>query len=145
MRLFATPCTVAHQVSLAVYFPGKNTGVGCHFLLQGIFPAQGLNPHLLHWQAGSWYHWATREAPIFVLYLLFVKHFNIFQWNIDLCVYIHTHTECLEMAPKNQAKVCFGLLSLQRSTSRWFRSTGPRLFIERNRALSSTSRSCLHD
>ena len=22
-------------------FPGKNTGVGCHFLLQGIFPTQG--------------------------------------------------------------------------------------------------------
>ena len=31
-------------------FPGKNTGVGCHFLLQGIFPTQGLNPCLLHWQ-----------------------------------------------------------------------------------------------
>ena len=31
--------------------PGKNTGVGCHFLLQGIFPPQGSNPcflHLLH-------------------------------------------------------------------------------------------------
>ena len=28
-------------------FPGKNTGVGCHFLLQGIFPAPGLNPRLL--------------------------------------------------------------------------------------------------
>ena len=27
--------------------PGKNTGVGCHALLQGIFPTQGLNPHLL--------------------------------------------------------------------------------------------------
>ena len=26
--------------------PGKNTGVGCHFLLQGVFPTQGLNPHL---------------------------------------------------------------------------------------------------
>ena len=26
--------------------PGKNTGVGCHFLLQGIFPTQGLNPGL---------------------------------------------------------------------------------------------------
>ena len=26
----------------------KNTGVGCHFLLQGIFPTQGLNPGLLH-------------------------------------------------------------------------------------------------
>ena len=28
--------------------PGKNTGVGCHFLLQGIFPIQGLNLGLLH-------------------------------------------------------------------------------------------------
>ena len=37
-------------------FLGKNTGVGCHCLLQGIFPTQGLNPHLLHllhWQADS--------------------------------------------------------------------------------------------
>ena len=35
---------------------GKNTGVGCHALLQGIHPTQGLNRHLLrpfHWQAGS--------------------------------------------------------------------------------------------
>ena len=29
-------------------FPGKNTGVGCHFLLQEIFLTQGLNPGLLH-------------------------------------------------------------------------------------------------
>ena len=28
------------------YSPGKNTGVGCHFLLQGIFPIQGSNPTL---------------------------------------------------------------------------------------------------
>jgi len=28
-------------------FPGKNTGVGCHFLLQGVFLTQGLNPRLL--------------------------------------------------------------------------------------------------
>ena len=28
-------------------------GMRCHFLLQGIFPTQGWNPHLLHWQAGS--------------------------------------------------------------------------------------------
>ena len=27
--------------------------MGCHFLLQGIFPTQGSNPHLLHWQVGS--------------------------------------------------------------------------------------------
>ena len=28
-------------------FPGKNIGMGCHFLLQGIFPTQGQNSHLL--------------------------------------------------------------------------------------------------
>ena len=32
---------------------GKNTKVSCHFLLQGIFLTQGLNPHLLHWQVDS--------------------------------------------------------------------------------------------
>ena len=29
-------------------FPGKDIGVGCHFLLQGIFPTQGSNPGLQH-------------------------------------------------------------------------------------------------
>ena len=29
-------------------FPDKNTGVGCHALLQGIFPTQGSNPGLMH-------------------------------------------------------------------------------------------------
>ena len=36
--------------------PGKNPGVGCHALLQEIFPTQGLNPRLLsllHWQVCS--------------------------------------------------------------------------------------------
>ena len=31
-------------------FPGKDAGVGCHFLLQGLFLTQGSNPHLQHWQ-----------------------------------------------------------------------------------------------
>ena len=31
----------------------KNTGVGCHFLLQGIFLTQGSNLCLLNWQADS--------------------------------------------------------------------------------------------
>ena len=37
-------------------FPGKNTGVGCYFLLKEIFPTQGSNSHLLHlllWQVDS--------------------------------------------------------------------------------------------
>ena len=34
VRLCATPETVAHQAPLSLDSPGKNTGVGCHFLLQ---------------------------------------------------------------------------------------------------------------
>ena len=54
--LFATPWTVAHQAPCLWNSPGKTTGVGCHFLLQGIFLIQGSNPHLLsllHWQVDS--------------------------------------------------------------------------------------------
>ena len=40
-------------------FPGKNTGVGYHFLLQGIFPTQRSKLCLLHWQVGSF----TAEPP----------------------------------------------------------------------------------
>ena len=38
---------VAYQASPSMGFSRKNTGVGCHFLLQ-IFLTQGLNPGLLH-------------------------------------------------------------------------------------------------
>ena len=51
-------------------FSGKNTGVGCHALLQGIFLTQGLNPCLLcllHWLAGS-LPLAPPRKPIFTLY-----------------------------------------------------------------------------
>ena len=46
-----TPWTVAYWD-----FPGKNTGVGCHFLLQGSFLTHRLKLHLLHllhWQTDS--------------------------------------------------------------------------------------------
>ena len=44
-------------------YPGKSTGVGCHFLLQGIFLTQGLNWDLLHCR---WilYHWGIGEVPL---------------------------------------------------------------------------------
>ena len=40
-------------------FSGKNTGVGCHALLQGIFPTQGSNLHLLHLL-----HWQLCSLPL---------------------------------------------------------------------------------
>ena len=48
--------TVATSLLCPWDFPGKNTGVGCHALFQGIFLTQGSSLHLirlLHWQAGS--------------------------------------------------------------------------------------------
>ena len=48
IQLFATPWTVAHQVPLSTGFPRQNTGMGCHFLLQGIFPTRRSNLCLLY-------------------------------------------------------------------------------------------------
>ena len=42
--------------------PGKNTEIGCHALLQGIFPTQGSNPLLPH--SGFFTSWAARELHI---------------------------------------------------------------------------------
>ena len=44
----AIPWTAACQLLCPWNSPGKSTGVGCHFLLQGIFLSQGSNPGLLH-------------------------------------------------------------------------------------------------
>ena len=46
VRLFATPWT-ACRLHCLWDVPGKNTGVGCHFFLQAIFPTQGSNLCLL--------------------------------------------------------------------------------------------------
>ena len=67
--LCVTLWTVAHQAPLSMGFSSKNTGVGCHFLLQGLFPIQGSNPRLLHCR---WilYHAATWEGTADFLYSL---------------------------------------------------------------------------
>ena len=53
VQLCAIPLTVACWAPLSMGFSRQEYGVSCHALLQGIFPTQGLNLHLLHWQAGS--------------------------------------------------------------------------------------------
>ena len=65
---FATPWTAAHQAPLSMGFLGKNTGIGYHFLLQGIFPAEGLNPHLLHWPIALCHLGSL--IPLYTLFIL---------------------------------------------------------------------------
>ena len=68
-------------------FPGKNTGVACHFLLQGIFPAQGSSPPVFC--MGRWIlcHGATWEGPCAYSYDWFKPSQIFFQsrdwyWNV---------------------------------------------------------------
>ena len=56
VQLIATPWTVACQVPLRMEFSSRNSGMGCHFLLPGIFSTQGSKQHFLnrlHLQADS--------------------------------------------------------------------------------------------
>ena len=77
VRLFATTWIVACQLLCPWDFPGMNTEVGCHAILQGIFPTQGLNPWLLcllHcrrilgcWAIGeAWERSVTKFTPKFI-------------------------------------------------------------------------------
>ena len=72
---------------------GKNTGVGCHALLQGIFLTQGLNPGLLHYRQ-ILYHWANREArwacDVFSYSILYN---NFMRWALSLPHLIDKETE----------------------------------------------------
>ena len=50
VQLFVTPRTVAYQAPLSMGLSRQEYWSGLHFLLQVIFPTQGLNPGLLHWR-----------------------------------------------------------------------------------------------
>ena len=72
-------------------FPGKNTLVGCHFLLQGIFLTQESNSHLLHWEAGS----SISQQGSTVLHTE----------NSKDCTYTHTHTHTQTVRTNKFSKV----------------------------------------
>ena len=61
--------------------PGKNTGVDCHFLLQGIFPTQGLNPCLPHCKQ-TLNHLSHQGSPLYCgVSLLWV---GLHQWLVKV-------------------------------------------------------------
>ena len=67
---FVTPWSVPIRLLCPWDFPGKNTGVGCHFLLHRIFLTQGLNLCLLHQQVDSLplHHLGSLSPLVFILY-----------------------------------------------------------------------------
>ena len=62
--------------------PGKNTGVGCHFLLQGIFQTQGSNPSLLHSKADSLLL-SHLGSPSIYVHILNPHLLCLLHWQVD--------------------------------------------------------------
>ena len=74
--LSVTPRTVAPPGYSSWDSPGKNTGVGCQALLQGIFPTQGLNSCVLHWLADTLplsHLGRTMEVSLYCWFVLFSR------------------------------------------------------------------------
>ena len=101
--LSATLWTVARQAPLSMGFSSKNTGVGCHALLQGIFPSQGSNPHLLVSPIGRWvlYHQHHPGSPL-TQYILFHIGSKTHPW-LTLC----QPSECVTCSEHSIMSICW--------------------------------------
>ena len=89
--------------------PCKNTGVGCHALLQGIFPAQGSNPGLLH--CGWILYQLTYQGSHFQ-YCATIQFSSVAQSYKTFCMDCSTpgllvHHQLPELA---QTRVCVGII-----------------------------------
>ena len=62
VQLFGAPCMVACQAPLPMGFSMQEYWSGLPFLSPGDLPNPGLNPRLLHWQAGSFATEPPRKA-----------------------------------------------------------------------------------
>ena len=75
-------------------FPDKNTGVGCHFLLQGIFLTQGPNPclpHLLNYRL-ILYLWAARFCLYEVGVIILTSCYRWEKWGACRLCTLMSHT-----------------------------------------------------
>ena len=75
----SSPGSFVHEDS-----PGKNIGVGCRALLQGIFLTQGSNLCFLHYR-GTLYHSATGEAQIEQHFLENHQEYEFSDYELNMC------------------------------------------------------------
>ena len=88
--LFATPWTVACTRLLCPWdFLGKSTGVGCHFLLQGIFLTQGSNPGLPHCKQTLYRlsHQGSPPSKFYVKREHFFHFWKFLNWELQVKIY----------------------------------------------------------
>ena len=84
VQLLAMPWTVCSPPGSSVLgdSPGYNTGVGCHSLLQGIFPIQGSNPVLLHCKQ-ILFHLSHQGSPYLCIN---IQYLSFSFWLTSLCI-----------------------------------------------------------
>ena len=114
-------------------FPGKSTGVDCHFLLHGIFPSQGLNPGLLHCRQ-TLYPLSHQGSPILSKIIhkyqkrvvwIFPKHLNmkvkvlVAQSSLTICNPMNCSLPGSSVHGTSQARILeWGAIPFSRGSSR---------------------------
>ena len=95
VQLFKTAWTAACQAFLSKGLSWKNTGEGCHFLLQGISPTQGSNSCLC---IGKWilYHWATQKAHVCEYIYIYVSVYYMCAICMCVCMCVFCTEELLK-------------------------------------------------
>ena len=103
--------------------PGKNTGVGCLALLQGIFPTQGLNPSLPHCR---WilYHLSHQGSPRILEQVSYPFSRGIFltqesNWGLLHCRWILYQLSYQGEPPWELTHIYYQVLSEYREFSLW--------------------------
>ena len=99
--------------------PGKDSGVGCHILFQGIFSTQGLNPHLLHllpWQVDSLPLAPPGKPP------KVVAHVSSWEWKMKVflnqCVF-NLSISCQYISFSKVSIIFFSFWYTQKSNCLW--------------------------
>ena len=92
-------------------FLGKNTRVGCYFLLKGIFQIQGLNPCLLHWQQAL-HHLSHRGSPVNII-TIYLYGFDHLWGGANLCII------CVSFLKLFMNEFKFGMLKLLKYVWVW--------------------------
>ena len=70
--------------------PGKNTGVGCHSLFQGIFLTQGLNPGLLHCRQLLYHLSHQGSSYVWLLHWISIKFTTVFLFGLWKVILLNT-------------------------------------------------------
>ena len=113
--------------------PGKNTGVGCHALLQGIFRTQGLNPHLCVSLplAPPGKPWLEQSTLLFHFYfyhdcllLPILSHFFTFLFGSITPQYVQKQRICYRLTHSSMAKTIQCLLLDNPLWGQWRQCSG---------------------